>query len=295
MLNYKQLHHFWNVAKAGGVTRAADRSGLAPQTLSGQIAALEADLGVTLFRRVGRRLELTETGHLALGYAEEIFHLGSELEDVVRSRNPMVGIPFRVGIADVVPKAIAYLLLSPATRLAEPIRMVCKEDKLERLLGELATHRLDIVLADSPMPAEMDVRGISQKLGQSGLGFFATRAVAKTLKGDFPACLDGAPLLIPGNDSAIRGRLARWLDQQRVKPVIVGEFDDSALLTAFGHAGAGVVVTPSMLSAELARQYDLEEIGRTEELLEEFYVITVQRRLAHPAVQAIEAGAKLLP
>ncbi len=295
MLNFKQLHHFWSVAKAGGITRAADHSGLAPQTLSGQIAALEAELGVALFRRVGRKLELTDTGRVALGYAEEIFELGHELEEILHNRSPSVGLPFRVGVADVVPKAIAYLLLSPAVRLETPVRIVCREDKLDRLLGELAIHRLDIVLADSPMPAETDVRGVNHKLGQSGLGFFAAPELAARLGGPFPACLNDAPLLIPGADTAVRGRLVRWLEQNRIKPRIAGEFDDSALMKAFGQAGVGIITTPSVIAREVEQQFNVVELGRTEEVVDEFYAITVQRRMTHPAVQAISEAARVLP
>jgi LysR family transcriptional activator of nhaA len=182
MLNFKQLHHFWSVARAGGVVRASERSGLAPQTLSGQIATLEANLGVTLFRRRGRGLALTETGQMVLDYAEEIFRVGSELEEALQNRATGRAIPFRVGVADVVPKAIAWLLLAPSMELPEDVRIVCREDKLERLLGELAIHKLDVVLADSPMPPQMDVRGYSHKLSESSVSFFAAPALAPRLR-----------------------------------------------------------------------------------------------------------------
>lgn len=174
MLNYKQLYYFWTVAKAGGVARASERLHLTPQTVSGQVALLEETLGVQLFRRVGRRLELTEKGQLILSYADEIFQVGGELEEMLRGRPTGRPILFRVGIADVVPKTIAYQLLAPATQLPEPIRMVCREDKLENLLAELAIHRLDLVLADSPLPARTDVKGYSHRLGHCGIRFFAT-------------------------------------------------------------------------------------------------------------------------
>ena len=196
MLNYKQLHHFWTVARAGGIVRAAERSGLAPQTLSGQIATLETDLGVNLFKRQGRGLVLTETGRMVLDYAEEIFRLGNELEEALQSRATGRAVPFRVGIADVVPKAIAWLLLAPSMDLPEPMRIVCREGKFDALLGELAIHKLDVVLADSPLPPAMDVRGFSHALGESTIGFYAAPALAARLAGDFPARLDSAPLLL---------------------------------------------------------------------------------------------------
>ncbi|NTV97454.1 MAG: LysR family transcriptional regulator, partial [Thiobacillus sp.] len=216
MLNYKQLHYFWNVAKAGGVTRAAERLHLTPQTLSGQIALLEDSLGEALFRRVGRRLELTEAGRLALSYAEDIFRTGGELEEVLRGSRGGRPLQFRVGIADVVPKSVAYRLLAPAMTLPDSIRIVCREDKLDRLLGELAIHRLDLVLADSPMPDQAEVKGYSHKLGECGVAFLASPALAATLQGDFPACLDNAPLLVPGEGTAMRGHLMRRPSSQRI-------------------------------------------------------------------------------
>ncbi|THF59207.1 transcriptional activator NhaR [Pseudothauera rhizosphaerae] len=287
MLNFKQLHHFWNVARAGGVVRASERSGLAPQTLSGQIAALEANLGVTLFRRQGRRLALTETGQMVLTYAEEIFRIGSELEEALSSRAAGRMLPFRVGVADVVPKAIAWVLLAPSLSLPEQVRIVCREDKLDRLLGDLAVHKLDVVLADSPLPAHMDVRGYSHKLAESPVSLFAAEGVAGTLTGAFPACLDGAPLLLPGTEAAVRAPLLHWLEGRRIRPRIVGEFDDSALMTAFGEAGAGVFIAPSLIADQICRQHGVRRIGEASEVAQAFYAISVERRLTHPAIRAV--------
>lgn len=239
MLNYRQLLHFWNVARAGGISRASARTGLAPQTLSGQIAALEESLGATLFRRQGRRLVLTETGQLVLNYAEEIFRVGNELEEALRNRAAGRTLPFRVGIADVVPKAIAWRLLAPAMQLDEPMRLICSENKLERLLGELAIHKLDVVIADRPLPSDMDVRGFSHKLLESGICFFATAPLRDRFPQTFPHCLQSAPLLLPSDEAAIRRPLMQWLESQKVTPRIVAEFDDSALMKAFGEAGEG--------------------------------------------------------
>lgn len=293
MLNYKQLHHFWSVARAGGIVRASERSGLAPQTLSGQIATLEADLGVTLFQRQGRRLVLTETGRMVLDYAEEIFRLGSELEEAIQSRATGRMAPFRVGVADVVPKAIAYVLLAPSMTLAEPMRIVCREGKLERLLGELAIHKLDVVLADSPLPPNMDVRGYSHTLGESTIGFYAAAGVADNLREDFPACLSGAPLLLPGLEAAVRGPLLRWLEDGKLRPRIVGEFDDSALMRAFGEAGAGVFPAASLIGDELLAQGGMRRLGEAKGVVETYYAISVERRLTHPAVRAISDAAPI--
>jgi len=292
MMNYKQLHYFWAVAKTGSIVRACEQLNLTPQTISGQIGLLEKTLGVELFRRAGRRLELTETGRLALSYAEEIFQVGGELEEALRSHPGDRHILFRVGIADVVPKSIAYHLLAPAMTLPEPVRIVCREDKLERLLAELAIQRLDLVLADSPMPSEMDVKGYSHKLGECGISFFATPKLATLHGHNFPRALHGAPMLVPGENSIVRGRLMRWFGERQIQPRIVGEFDDSALMKAFGQSGIGIFIAPSVIAEEVQRQYSVKAIGQTDDVTERFYAISVERRLTHPAVVAVTEAAR---
>lgn len=292
MINYRQLHYFWSVAKAGGIARGAEQLHLTPQTLSGQISQLEEKLGVDLFRRAGRRIELTDAGHQALSYADEIFQIGSELEDTLRNRHGERPFLFRVGIADVVPKSIAYRLLAPALGLIEPVRLACREDKFERLLAELAIHRLDMVLADRPLPPGMDVKGYSHRLGECGLTFFAASGLTPRLKGEFPRLLDGAPLLIPGEDSAVRGPLLRWLHGQDIHPRVVGEFDDGALMKSFGQAGAGVFPAPTAIAAEVAAQYGAVAVGHTDAVSERFFLITVERKLSHPAALAVSEAAR---
>ena len=291
MLNYKQLHYFWAVAKGGSIVRASERLSLTPQTLSGQIGLLEDTLGVPLFLRVGRRLELTETGRLALSYADEIFQIGNELEEALRARPERHAIPFRVGVDDAVPKSIAYRLLTPAMELASPVRIVCREDKLVRLLVELAIQRIDLVLADRPVPDEANVKGYSHKLGNCGITFFAAPRLAKTFKKKWPHLLDTAPLLIPGKDAAIRTPLIRWFDVHQLRPHIVGEFDDSALMQAFGQAGIGIFIAPSVIADEVQREHGVAVVGRTDEVTEQFYAISLERRLTHPAVVAINDTA----
>ena len=292
MLNYKHLHYFRTVAKTGAINRAAEKLHLTPQTLSGQISAFETRLGVELFRRSGRRLELTDAGRTALTYADDIFHIGAELEEALQNRDAAPVHPFRVGIADAVPKAIAYQLLAPALALAEPVKLVCREDRLEQLAAELSIHRLDMVLADRPLPSNMDIKGYSHPLGECGIAFLAAKRVAQTLHGDFPACLDSAPLLIPGEDSALRVPLLRWLEKKGVAPRIVGEFDDSALMSAFGQAGAGVFPVPLTTAREVMKQYQVIEQGRTLDIRERFFAISVERRLSHPAVLAVSEAAR---
>jgi LysR family transcriptional activator of nhaA len=291
-LNYKHLRYFWMVAKCGGIARAGEQLHLTPQSISGQLRELEESLGTDLFRRAGRGLELTDMGRRILGYAEEIFALGDELIDVVRDQSAKVGLPFRVGIADSVPKSVTYWLVEPALRLEEPVRLICREGRLAALLADLAVHRLDMVIADRPMPPNLNVRGYSHLLGESTLTVFGAGTLLKTLKGSFPALLDDAPFLMQGEDVAIRPRLDQWLEGQRLHPRVIGEFDDSALLKAFGQAGAGLFVAPTAIAEYVCEQYRVEAVGEIAAVSEQLYAITTERRLSHPAIVAISQAAQ---
>ncbi len=291
-LNYKHLHYFWMVAKTGSIAAAGKQLHLTPQTISMQLGQLEKQLGRKLFERAGRGLRLTESGRVVLGYAEEIFSLGGELLETVRNFHEERILPFKVGIVDVVPKSIAYRLLDPAMQLDEPLRIHCREGALTSLLAELAVHQLDLVLADSPIPAGLNVRGFNHPLGECGLGFFATETLAQRLDGPFPGNLERAPMLLPSEATAARGRLIRWFERLRVRPRIVGEFDDSALMKAFGRAGRGVFVAPTPIAREVEKQYGVIEIGATDEIRDPFYAITTERRITHPAVAAITRTAR---
>lgn len=286
------MRYFWTVAKAGGIARACERLHLTSQTISGQLSAFEHALGHKLFTRAGRRLELTEAGRLVLSYAEEMFTIGEELEDALRDRGGGLPVPFKVGVADSVPKSVAYRLLEPAVSLPEPLRMVCREGKLAGLMADLAIHRLDIVIADGPMPSGLSVRGFNHLLGECGLTFFATPALARRHKARFPRCLDGAPLLLPGEEAAVRPGLMQWFESVAVRPKVVGEFDDSALMKAFGQAGIGIFAAPSAIAAEVRQQYGVVALGSTDAVTERFYAISVERRLTHPAVVAISSKAR---
>lgn len=292
MLNYRQLHYFWVVAKTGSIVRACEQLNLTPQTISGQISLLEQTFGVDLFKRVGRQLELTEAGRVALPYAEQMFQLGDELEALLRTQPDEQQILFRVGVADVVPKSIVYRLIAPTMELSEPMRITCREDQLERLLADLAIQRLDLVISDSPMPSHLDIKGYSQKLGECGVSFFATKALAQQYGQDFPQGMQGAPLLIPGQLTVLRSRLMRWFAEQKIQPKIVGEFDDSALMKAFGKSGSGIFMAPSVIADEVMAQYDVEMIGQTDAVTESFYAISVERKVKHPGIVAITEGAR---
>ena len=292
MMNFKHLHYFWVVAKQGGVARASEILHLTPQTISGQINLLEDNLGQALFTRSGRNLELTEAGRLALGYADEIFSLGSQLEENLRNQTTDRPLLFKVGIADVVPKTIAYRLLSPALELPDSIRIQCRESSLETLLAELALHRVDMVLADGPIPPGIEVRGFNHPLGECGISFFGKAELARDLVGGFPRSLGGAPLLIPSDINRVHDRLLQWLEGMRIFPQIIGEFDDSALMKVFGQAGDGIFVAPTAIADEVMEHYGVEQIGQTEAVREQFFAISVERRISHPAVSAITEAAK---
>lgn len=292
MLNYKQLHYFLRVAKAGSIARAAEQLRLAPQTISAQIGTLEEALGTELFRRAGRRLELTPAGQLTLSYADEIFHIGRELEETVRNRAGGSDILFRVGVADVVPKSIAYRLLAPALASAARVRLICQEDKLERLFAELAIHKVDLVIADRPLPSELGVKGYSHSLGRTPIAFFAVPNLAPRHREGFPRSLDGAPMLMPSEGATMREALTRWFNAHQIEPRIVGEFDDSALMKAFGGAGAGIFPAPEILADEIREQYAAEMIGRADSVTARYYAISVERKLTHPAVVAISEAAR---
>lgn len=292
-LNYKHLHYFWVVAKAGSIARASEQLHLTPQTISGQIQLLEEQLRTPLFRKQGRRLELTEAGRRALRYAEEIFALGAELRAVLR--NPTQGAPrieFRVGLTDAIPKSIAYRLLEPALDVGEAVHIVCREGSMGSLLGELGRHRLDLIVSDAPLPPQVGVKAFRHLLGRSSLSFFAAPALAQQCHGEFPDRLNGQPLLLPSSDSAVRAQIERWLDQHALRPVLVGEFDDSALMKAFGREGRGIFVGPTVLKAEIESQFGVRALGHTDEIAEEFHAITVERRVTHPCVGALMHAAR---
>lgn len=292
MLNFKHLHYFVSVAREGGIIRAAERLHLAPQTLSGQIAQFEERIGVALFNRTGRRMELTPAGKLALSYGEEIFQAGAELEEILRQGGEERFVTFRVGISDVVPKFVAHRLLAPVLEQPEAVRLVCQEDRLERLLAEMSIHRLDMVLADRPMPPGTDIKGYSHPLGDSAVAFMAAPALARRLRERFPASLDGEPLLLPGKDSALHGALPRWLERQGVHMRVVGEFDDSALMKAFGEGGAGVFPAAAASLPVVVEHYKVEQIGATDEVRERYFLISPEQRLRHPAARAVSEHAR---
>ncbi len=292
-MNFKHLHYFWVTAKAGGIMRAGEQLHTTPQTLSGQIKLLEEWLGRKLFRKSGRQLELTEDGRLALGFADQIFTLGGEMEAALRqARGGQRVLDFSVGVADSVAKSVAYRLLEPALSVAMPVRLICVEGKFNDLLAQLALHRLDLVIADEPMSRRISVKAFNHPLGSTTMSFFCTPELKASLKGPFPQCLNDAPMLIQGASASVRQQLEGWLTRYQIHPRVVGEFDDGALMTAFGREGRGVFMAPSVLEQETIQQFGVEVVGRSDELIEEFFAVTVERRITHPCVVAITDAAR---
>lgn len=290
-MNLKHLYYFWKVAKHGGVIRAGDAIHISPQTLSGQIKLLEESVGTALFSRQGRTLELTDAGKLALEYADELFTLSAELDQVLRHYPQGRPTEFRVGVSDALPKSLAYRLLRPAVILPEPVRIICREWRLDRLLAELALHRLDLVISDSPIPANVDVRAYTHKLGESGLSFLAHPDLARSTSIPFPESLNHIPLLMPGEDSSIRRKLTEWLDRKRLRPRIAGEFDDAALMAAFGRESFGAFPIPTVLAEEYLESGKLQLLGHADQVQVEYFALSVERRLTHPSVLAITSMA----
>jgi LysR family transcriptional activator of nhaA len=295
-LNYHHLLYFWVTAREGSVTRASEQLYLSQPTISAQIRALERSLGEKLFLKSGRNLVLSEIGRVVFRYAEEIFSLGRELTDTLKDRthNRSLGRPvrFQVGIADVVPKLVAYRILEPALRMTEPVHIICKEDKPERLLAELAVHEVDLVLTDAPMNSSVRVKAYNHLLGECGVTIFALPKQASAYKRKFPRSLDGAPFLLPTENTSLRRSLDQWFESQNIRPAVVGEFEDNALLKVFGQTGLGLFAAPSAIEAEIHEQYGVQVVGRIKTVRERFYAISVERKLKHPAVVAISETAR---
>lgn len=286
-INYQHLYYFWNVAKEGSVTRACEKLHLAQPTISGQLAVFEQAVGDKLFFKEGRKLVLTSTGKTIFHYAEEIFALGRELGNTLKGRASGRGLRFAVGVADALPKLIAYRLLEPALTLAEPVQLVCHEDKAERLLAEIALQGIDLVLSDVPVMPSTTIRAFNHLLGECPVGVFGVSALAARYQSGFPLSLNGAPMLLPTASTALRRSLDLWFDGQGICPDIKVEIEDSALLKTFAAAGVGLFVAPLAVATEIERQYGTKLLGRIDGVHERFYAITAQRKLRHPAVIAI--------
>ena len=293
-INYKHLHYFWMIAKCGGVAKAGERLHVTPQSISTQIRQLEGSIGSPLWRRAGRSLELTDTGHLVMDYADRLFTVGEELKDALRSGAGVGQSHFRIGVADVVAKTMAHRLIAPALALDNPPRLSCREGRFADLLAQLAIHKLDLVISDRPMHTSMNVRGYNHLLIECGVSFLALPKLAAKLQKEFPHSLHHTPFLMPGDDAAVRPKLLSWLDKQQIEPKVVADFDDTALMKAFGQAGAGVFAIASFVAPDVAKQLGLHVVGKTDDVQVQAYAVTCERRIKHPAAVAISEAAKLV-
>lgn len=286
-LNFRHLHYFWVVAKEGSITRASERLGLAVQTVSAQLSQLEKSIGKSLFKPQGRRLVLTEAGTLALRYADQIFLLGEQLQDALTASEVDHAMRLTVGISDSLPKLIASRLLEAALALPQRVRLVCYEEQFESLLGKLSVHKLDVMLTDRPVPPGSSLRVFSHLLVETQTSLFGVPSLAERYAPDFPRSLSGAPLLLPTRNNAIRSRIDYWLESHDLHPDLIGEFDDNALLHTFGRAGRGLFPAPSVLADDVLEQFGAVPVGPMTEVTEQIYAISNERKIKHPAIEAI--------
>lgn len=291
-LNYSHLLYFWTVAQEGSVRQASEVLHLTPQTISGQIKLLEESIGAPLLQRMGRGVTLTETGRLVHQYADEIFALGAELSQRMQSAQPGAPVALNVGIVSNLPKLVSHLTLQPVLTEGDATRLVCREGQLDQLLGELAVHRLDLVLSDRPVPPGLNVRAYNHELGTSEIGFFSSARQARKLKSNFPQSLHEQPILLPVNTSALRRRLDDWFANADIIPEIVAEFDDSALMKAFGGIGSGIFPAPMVIGDEIQHMYNARCIGVVPEIRESYFAISPERKIKHPAILRITQSAR---
>jgi len=291
-LNYHHLLYFWLAAREGSVSRAAARLRLAQPTLSGQIRTLEGALGERLFEKAGRRLRLTEAGTLVFGFADEIFSIGEELMDAVKQRPTRRPARVTIGLADVVAKPVAHRLIQPLLDEPEPVRLIVREDSPEKLLAALVAGDLDVVLLDAPPGPEAGVRVFSRLLGESGVSLLAAPRIAARHRRRFPRSLEGAPFLLPGRTTGLRRSLESWFDRHGVRPLVVGEIDDSALATVFAREGSGIFAVPSVVERDVCRQHRLARVGRVEGVREQVFAVSLQRRFGNPAVERLRELAR---
>ncbi|MCG7918241.1 MAG: transcriptional activator NhaR [Candidatus Thiodiazotropha taylori] len=291
-LNLKHLRYFWAVASHGTIVQAAEALFITPQTISGQLRELESQVGSELFRKEGRRLVLTETGRLVFSYADEMFRLGIELQDMLTGRTQGTVITLKVGVAMVVPKLLAYRVLEPVLQMQDPVKLICHEAPLVDLLADLSVHKLDMVLADSPINPTLNIRAYNHALGESGITFFAAPDDAQRLRSGFPVSLHGQNILMPSSGSSLRRNLEIWFQRQQIEPVVVAEFEDRALMKTFGERGTGVFTTPTAVEQDVIDKYRVEVVGRSDEITESFYVISPERHIKHPAINTITQTAK---
>lgn len=290
--NYHHLHYFWVVAREGSVTRASALLHVTPATVSIQVRELERTLGVRLLRKSGRGIALTETGEAVFRYASDIFAMGRELIEMIRGQPVGTPLLFRVGIKDAMPKLVAYKLIEPTLKLPQPVRLVCREGSVPQLTAELAIHKLDVILSDTPLDPNLNAKAYSHLLGESEIAILGSRSLVEKWGKAFPDSLHGAPFLLPTTDSVLRRSLDSWFDERRLRPDVRGEFEDSAMLKIAGRAGVGLFAVPAVIRGEVETMYGVQLAGKIPGMKERFYAISAERKLKHPAVMAISEEAR---
>lgn len=291
-LNYHHLLYFWTVAREGTIARACSQLHLTEPTISGQLRSLERNLGIKLFDRVGRHLRLTESGRTVFQFADEIFNLGRELQDSIQGGRPQRPSRFVIGIVETFPKVLAHRLVEPAMQHRGSFRLICEQGKQEDLLARLAVRTVDLLLSDAPVSPSVKIRAYSHLLGECGVSFFGSPELAAAHKRGFPESLDGAPILLPAENTMLRRSLDEWFDTEGIHPIVRGEFADSALLKFFGQSGAGIFAVRSVVEKETRQRYQVHLLGRVESIREQFYAICLDKELKHPAVLAIMDAAR---
>ncbi len=291
-LNYNHLYYFYRVALDGGITAASRHLHLTPQTISGQITALEQQIGYPLFERQGKKLALTQRGRVVFSYAEDIFHLGDELKTILKQPEVVERLSVSVGIVDVIPKALAYTLIKPVTALPQPVHLVCREGNLEHLLAELAVNKLDLVLSERPMPPGTRLRAYNHLVVETDIALFGTAALISPYQREFPRSVAGAPFLMPSALTMLSQLLLSWFDQHDLSPQVVGEFDDSALAYAFCREGLGLVAAPALIADDLREQFGIHPLGILDGVRAQFYALSPQKKIKHPAIVAMVNRAR---
>jgi LysR family transcriptional activator of nhaA len=293
-LNYNHLRYFYSIAREGSIVKAAEVLHVSPQTISGQLTVFEDYLGMRLFDRKGKRLVLNDTGKLVYSYAEDIFTLGTELQQAIHSQDPGQTFVFTVGVIDVIPKILAASILENTFDMEGPIKLVCREGDFDSLMTELALNKIDLVLSDRPLAPGTAIKAYNHLLGESGISFYAGKSAAAKLNRDFPRSLDQYPFLICGDKSNQKINLQSWFEEEQINPIIVAEFDDSALMKFFGQSGYGIFSTPSIIEEHVTRQYEVSTIGRTTAIKERFYAISPERKVKHPGVKMLVESAQAI-
>jgi LysR family transcriptional activator of nhaA len=291
-LNYHHLRYFWTVAREGSLARAAAKLHVSPPSISEQIHELEAVLGEKLFRREGRNNRLTDAGQVVFRYAEDIFALGRELMTVVKQQPATHALRLYVGIADSFPKLMTNEILRPVFRMPRPMHVICREGKIEDLLAQLGAHRLDLVLADEPAPSSLKVRTFTHPLGESDMQFCAVPALARRLKRGFPRSLHEAPAFLPAENTSLRRALEQWFREQKIRPQVLGEFEDLALMKEMAAAGGAFLALPGVVAREAAGRYHFRTIGSAVGCRARFFAISAERKITHPAVKLIADRAR---